>query len=119
MLVCLGTLTGRSAQRDAATGRAARLPYDPMCSLTNSGALVALRPVPPGTQRMIQRLAQFRESIDPTSVPFLNDRMIPILRSNLAVAVGLGIAGSPIPARKATGPGGSSRGRTRRRSWKR
>lgn len=59
-----------------------------MCSLTNSGALVALRPVPPGTQRMIQRLAQFRESIDPTSVPFLNDRMIPILRSNLAVAVG-------------------------------
>lgn len=72
----------------ASAGRASRLPYDPICSPTNAGPVVSLRPLPVGTQRMAERLVRFRETIDPGSVPFLNDRMVPILRSNLAAAVG-------------------------------
>jgi hypothetical protein len=59
------------------------LPYDPICTVTNGGSIVPLRPLPPGTQRMVRRLAQIRETAKPESMAYLNDRIIPILQSRI------------------------------------
>ncbi len=62
----------------------ARLPYDPFCAVTNSGAIVPLRPLPASTRRMIERLAAIREAAAPDAMAYLNDRLIPVIRADLA-----------------------------------
>lgn len=65
-------------------GNEARLPYDPFCTVTNSGKLIPRRPLPASTQRMVERLANAREAAGGSSMAYLNDRVIPILREQLS-----------------------------------
>ncbi|MBL9138801.1 MAG: CRTAC1 family protein [Verrucomicrobiales bacterium] len=82
LLALGGAMPGKGAVAPT-SGIVSGLPYDPICTIGSAGKLVALRPVPPGTQRMIERLERCRDSADPSSMAYLNDRLIPVIRDRI------------------------------------
>jgi len=86
MFGVLSVFTQVSVPGATPPNREERLPYDPFCAVTNAGAIVALRPLPASTRRMIERLVRIRDDANPGSMAYLNDRMIPVLRAEIAKA---------------------------------